>query len=208
MTNLEKETKFETSRQDFKRLLSSFSVQSQRKLTNVYYDDAHHSLALADATFRIRLFDAPADCPVITLKIPTEYQNGVRVCVEAEIIAPRHYYDSCPSKIDLNQDMYCNMLKYLKPFNISILLRLGSMCTTRYKLMVDDEILVDLDHVDLPNGTSFYEIEFESQSISEHGFFARKVLPSLQCVKPSRISKYQRFIRVIKGLPVCVGTPE
>jgi uncharacterized protein YjbK len=202
MPHLEVETKFELTAAGFERLKSAGSVSRCEEQLNVYYD-AEWRLADISSTLRIRFFDASA--PILTLKIPVAENGDQRVMREFEVALRPHELRlgrSChPPRIDVEHELPQEFGEWLLVLGVKQVERMGWVRNTRVVLNVQSVGQLELDRLELPDGTVIYEAEIESRDDCVHERLARFVCRYAPDAKPSRVSKFQRFRKAVTSLP-------
>jgi hypothetical protein len=201
MQNLEVETKFELTPDGFERLKSVGSISRCEEQLNVYYD-AQWKLADRSSTLRIRFYDASP--PVLTLKIPVTENGDQRVMREYEIALVPHHSSlgrSCrPPSIDVEHELPREFGEWLLVLGVKQVQRMGWVRNTRIVLNVDSVGQLELDRLELPDGTVIHEVEIESPDDWVHERLSRFVCRYAPDAKPSRISKFQRFRAAVTSL--------
>lgn len=194
MHQLETESKFELTAADFERLLTLGQVSSSADQLNVYYD-AEWKLADSASTLRIR-FGASVD-PVLTLKVPVAQNGPKRVMREFEIRLARENATSArshhPATINVERDLPSELQNYLVHLGVNRLVRMGWVRNSRTVLEISGLGSLELDRLRLPDGTTYYEVEIESNSDRVHESLVRWIRTYAPEAKPSLISKFQRF---------------
>jgi uncharacterized protein YjbK len=194
MSQLEIESKYELTAADFERLLTLGQVSSCADQLNVYYD-AEWKLADSASTLRIR-FGASID-PVLTLKVPVAQNGSRRVMREFEIRLARDNATSTgshhPAAIHVERDLPSELRYYLVQLGVNKLVRMGWVRNSRTVLEVSGIGSLELDRLELPNGTTYYEVEIESNTDRVHESLVQWVRTYAPDAKPSLVSKFQRF---------------
>lgn len=197
MAEQEVETKLKVTRKDFERLREEGTVHKKIEQRNVYYDQ-DEELSRASATFRIRFYSSGG--PVMTLKLPQEGEGEARTCLEVESKLEDKNFR--PEEVDVGQDLPDEFSQPLRQLGVQHLEKLGCMPNSRFLVRLTDDLEVEMDHARLPTGEEFYEVEFENDDMEEH-HRAKDLIHSLvSSAHPSDLSKYERFVRALKGLPV------
>lgn len=200
MTQHEVETKLTVSKEDFESLLQHGKVQDCINQLNVYFDQGHQ-LSSRASTFRIRLFGAGKPS-VMTLKVPVQSENRdldeTRRTLEVEKELDSHNAEHPPKGLDVAQDLPSEFETELSKLNLSYLQRLGAMRTWRHLVQISSDVIIEADHVRLPSGEEFYEIEFESESPERHQEVLDTIRDLISSSVPSRCSKYERFVQSLQ----------
>jgi hypothetical protein len=160
----------------------------------VYYD-AGWKLADIASTFRIRFFDASD--PVLTLKIPIAQHGEQRIMREFELTLPwhtPHLLASCrPAKIDVERELPEEIGECLLVLGVHQVQRMGWVRNTRIVLDILSLGQIELDRLELPDGSVIFEVEIESADDAVHENLARIIRSYAPDAQPSRVSKFQRF---------------
>lgn len=189
---IEVESKFELSRDDFERLRASGTLVRRKEQLNVYYDD-EGILSEAAITFRVRF--TLGDSPRLTLKIPQGCEGGARRAVEIE----SDYVNKFPvRRFRVVSDLPSEFAAALGDLGVSGVHRLGWMRTTRWVIALTEDVEVELDRVDLPNGEVFFEAEVEEPESARRERAVREILCRAVNAVPSQISKFERFARTLE----------
>lgn len=190
---IEVESKFELTEDDFDQLRNSGRVIRCNEQLNVYYD-AGGRLASAAITLRVRLTKGIA--PRMTLKIPEGLSQEKRRSVEIEA----DFRSRIPMRLlAVPSDLPQEFASPLSELGINAVERLGWMRTTRWLVAFGDEVEVELDRVDLPGGTVFYEAEVEEAESGKHSRAVAEVRKRASNASPSCVSKFERFARVLRS---------
>lgn len=196
MPYLEVETKFELSEGDFECLKSLGHVASCANQLNVYYD-ANWKLADSSTTLRIRFKDG-AD-PVLSLKIPVSHDGLRRVMQEVEITLPRQRPSPLrsrhPANIDVERELPEEFCEYLRYLNVRHLERVGWVRNTRFVVEIENLGHIELDRLELPDGSVVHEAEIESGNDWMQQSLSDLVCQHAPQARPSTVSKFQRFRR-------------
>lgn len=191
---LEYETKYELSSQGFDRICGAWEVRHRHNQLNVYYD-AEWRLAECASTLRIR-FDGDST-PMLTLKVPVTTDGAKRVMREFELPVPRswstHGRSIRPKSIDVERDLPLELACYLRALGITRVVRVGWVRNTRLVMEAEGGGCIELDRLELPDGSVFHEAEIEAESESLHAHLSRLVTTIAPEATPSRVSKFQRF---------------
>lgn len=194
MQHLEVESKFELTASDFERLKSLGHVSRCADQLNVYYDEQWR-LADSSSTLRIRFDDHSG--PVLTLKVPVSHVGEKRVMREFEIKLAHQPASQLgsphPTAIDVTKELPAELSEYLLVLGVRQLQRMGWVRNTRLVLDVHGVGTVELDKLELPDGSVVYEAEIESDSSPVHDSVVSWVCLHAPEARPSRISKFQRF---------------
>jgi uncharacterized protein YjbK len=198
MQHLEVETKFELSANGFECLKTIGRVCRSVDQLNVYYD-AGWKLADNSATLRIRFHDRSN--PVLTLKIPILRSGAQRVMRELETVLSRQGPMLCrsqhPISIDVERDLPEEVAQYLLCIGVHHLQRVGWVRNTRLVLEIGDVGHIELDRLELPDGSVVHEAEIETESTWAQERLAQIVCRHVPDAKPSTTNKFQRFRRAV-----------
>jgi hypothetical protein len=179
MQHLEVESKFELSEQDFERLRY----------------DAHWQLADRASTLRIRFCGGKQ--PVLTLKAPFGQEGAKRTMREIEIPLSRHcrfgLRSAHATSIDVENELPGELRDYLLTLGVRSLRRVGWVRNIRFVLEVRDLGEIELDRLELPDGTTVFEAEIETDNAWVHERLSQLVCTLAPAAKPSLLSKFQRF---------------
>lgn len=194
MQHLEIESKFELSAEDFE-ILKHLGVVIQRKQQlNVYYD-THWKLADSASTLRIR-FDDDSD-PVLTLKVPVARTGPKRTMREFEFALPAYRSvlsrSRHPAAIDVGRELPQELSDCLLFLGVNRVERVGWVRNTRFVLAIESFGQIELDRLELPDGSVVHEAEIESHDPGAHEYLARLVCERAPAATPSKLSKFQRF---------------
>jgi len=194
VSHLEVETKFELSVDDFECLKALGRVAHYEEQLNVYYD-AHWKLADNAVTLRIRFNDGSD--PVLTLKMPISQTGTRRVMREFEIVLSRNeaipFRSHHPMRIDIERELPDQLGEYLLHLGIRHVHRVGWVRNTRLVLEIENVGHIELDRLELPDGSVVHEVEIESDSESAHRRLEQIICLHAPHARPSSISKFQRF---------------
>ncbi|MEO9226594.1 MAG: CYTH domain-containing protein [Gemmatimonadaceae bacterium] len=184
------------SETDFDALKRLGHIASRAEQLNVYYDAAW-KLADSSTTLRIRFKDG-AD-PVLSLKIPVSHSGSRRVMQEIELTLPKGCPALLPSRhpmrIDVDRQLPDDFCEYLRQLGVKHLERVGWVRNTRYVLEIEDIGSIELDRLELPDGSVVHEAEIESDNDWTHRSLADFVCQYAPQARPSAVSKFQRFRR-------------
>jgi uncharacterized protein YjbK len=183
----EVETKLELTGEAFQKLLSACRLLKQVEQLNVYYD-FEDRLADHAATLRVRY--QRCSTPRMTLKIPIESTGGRRTAVEIEEEATRSIPARCMS---VSRDLAPSFTEVLLDFGISKVERLGAMRNRRITARLPRGSEIELDRVELPDGSLFFEVEVENDDPAAHDR-AMAEISDLITYSFSEVSKFQRFL--------------
>jgi uncharacterized protein YjbK len=189
------ETKFELDESGFQRLKAAGRVESCTQQLNVYFDD-NWSLANQAATFRIRF--TPDGPPEATLKVPVSQEDATRTMKEIEVLLREHRagdrFVSLPHRrLDVSRDLPFELRSEILRLGVKSLQRVGWMRNTRYVVAIEPEGQIELDRTILPDGSTVFEAEVESEDAVTHRKLSRFILSRVPWAKPSGMSKFQRF---------------
>lgn len=194
MAKLEVESKFELTEAEFESIRNAWKVRGCRRQLNVYYDLGWR-LAELSATLRIR-FDEDAT-PVLTLKVPVSANGAKRTMCEFEVPISEHWRtergSARPKSLDVQNDLPGNLAGPLEALGVSCLARVGWVRNTRLEVDADGSGVIELDRLELPDGSTFLEAEIETNSQEQHELLTRKLAELAPHARPSRLSKFQRF---------------
>jgi uncharacterized protein YjbK len=191
---LEVETKFELTADGFRELQAIGRICGKQDQLNVYYD-ADWKLAESSATLRIR-FSCSSE-PVLTLKVPVSRSGAVRVMQEFEIGLVSHRSTLCRSKrptaIDVERELPSELGDSLMCLGVYHVRRVGWVRNTRLAIEVSEVGRIELDRLELPDGSIVHEAEIETNSDWAQQRLAELVCNHAPEAKPSTINKFQRF---------------
>lgn len=194
MQRLEVESKFELSAEGFECLKHLGRIHQREDQLNVYYD-AQWLLADNSVTLRIR-FIRGGD-PLLTLKIPVSHAGYQRVMREFELRLPAHsaapFHSPRPISIDIDRDLPEQWRKHLLGLQVRQVYRVGWVRNTRLLLSIDALGQLELDRLELPDGSVVYEAEIETNSQSAQERLVELVRRHVPDAAPCAISKFQRF---------------
>jgi uncharacterized protein YjbK len=199
MTEYERETKLQLNRDDFNDLLQEGEIVERTDQLNIYFD-SDHELSQAAATFRIRLY-SPSANPAMTLKLPVQNGSSIRTCMEVETTLDEGDPKVRFKEIDVAQQLPQRFSVHLKRLGVQRLQRLGCMRTDRHLVRIGKDLIVEMDRVRLPDGKNFFEIEFESDDLSEHERALRLIRSKTTSASQSRLSKYERCVESLADTP-------
>jgi uncharacterized protein YjbK len=185
MAQIEIESKFELPPEGFEKLKASGIVERCEEQLNVYYD-AEWRLANSSATCRVRYNGG--SYPVMTLKVPVSQQGANRVMREYEVVTT-----GCPSRIDVDKELPAEWANVLHPLGVDRLNRVGSVRNTRFVVVVKSIGALELDRLELPDGSVVHEVEIETDDRSVQRQLTAFVFENVPDAKPSVVSKFQRF---------------
>lgn len=210
MQHLEVETKFELTANGFECLKAIGRVCRREDQLNVYYD-AEWKLANNSATLRIRFHDRSN--PVLTLKIPICRSGAQRVMRELEIALSRQgpmlLRSQHPTSIDVERDLPKELGQYLLCIGVHHVQRVGWVRNTRLVLEISDVGYIELDRLELPDGSVVHEAEIETESAWAQERLAQIVCRHVPDAKPSTANKFQRFRQAaMEGYALSVAQPE
>lgn len=203
---IENELKLRVCREHFYAVVNAYYIEAKRELLNVYYDTADHIFYSHNHTYRIRYEKGSKYYPKSQLKLSQDRPTDGRfVRKEYELrhpsfVPPRviylivrnpfcdnynaeSYYDPLGRKHDVDKAAIYTIQqarKNAKPADAR-LFRLGSARTTRYNLKTRAGIL-EADRVDLPNGQTYFELEYEGNDIPELMQSLRYELPEQRLI--------------------------
>ena len=194
MQRLETESKFELTPEAFERLKALGNIARQEDQLNVYYD-AQWKLAEHSATLRVR-FHAGAR-PVLTLKLPVSHAGSHRVMKEFEVVLSNKR-GSClrsprPNSIDIETQLPKQFRDRLRELGITQVQRVGWVRNMRVVVIIENMGQLELDRLELPDGSVVHEVEIESRSESVRNHLADVVCRYAPDAMPSKINKFQRF---------------
>lgn len=209
LQRLEVETKFEVSASDFERLKSIGRVCRREDQLNVYYD-AEWKLADSAATLRIRFHDGSE--PVLTLKTPASVSGAQRVMREFEIILARPdsmlFRSLHPISIDVEKDLPNELGECLLYLGVNRVQRVGWVRNTRLLLEIGEVGAIELDRLELPDGTIVYEVEIETDDEWAQEHLAQILYRHVPDAKPSSVNKFQRFRKAATDACICSGAAD
>lgn len=197
MKSIEVESKFEISQKDFVKIKNTCEIKEIQEQLNIYFD-YNNCLSNHSVTFRIRISNKSN--PKMTLKIPAHQELGLREVIEIEKELDSNFDFNSLSEINIDNDLPQEFKNYLQLFNLKELKKIGVMRTNRRVTYLNKEIEVELDEVELPNGTMFFEVEVENDEY-HYRKAAENILRQITSgIVPSHCSKYERFTEAIKAL--------
>jgi uncharacterized protein YjbK len=193
MKHEEIESKFELSADDFERLRAAGRVRGCKDQLNVYYDH-DHVLERSATTLRIRFI--PATTPVLTLKVPKSFAGAKRTASEIE-----HEVEvwKAPSELEVGRELPSDVCGVLADLGVSHVNRIGWMRNKRWSIELRDGCAIDLDCVSLPDGTTFFEAEVETDDMDAHGFAVDVIRDVAASARPSTQSKFERFCTALRA---------
>lgn len=195
MSKTEIESKLELSADDFEVLRCSGRIADVDQQLNVYYD-CRGQLSVRSATFRVRL--RAGRRPVMTLKLPKSREGARRTSVEVEreVTGGERVRPPALRSLDLpNEFAQC-----LGELGIDRLDRVGWMRNTRYVVFfTGDEHPIELDCTSLPDGSTVYEAEIECDDLAVHERLVDTVYRLARSARPSKTSKFERFVMALRG---------
>ncbi|HXE59100.1 MAG TPA: CYTH domain-containing protein [Gemmatimonadaceae bacterium] len=196
MRHLEFETKFELTAGSFDRVKSMGRISRRDDQLNVYYDAAWR-LADSSSTLRIR-FHQRAD-PILALKIPIDFIGATRVMQEFEVILSRRNSvfarSRHPTVIDVQADLPRELGSRLLSLGLERVERIGWMRNTRLVIEIGDVGCIELDRLQLPDGTVVHEAEIETEKVSVQERLSALLCRHAPDALPSTMNKFQRFRR-------------
>jgi uncharacterized protein YjbK len=217
MPNLEVETKLELNESEYRHLKTLGRITRRESQVNVYFDD-QWKLANASATFRIRFLEDGSD-PVLTMKVPISHDDDRRVMQEHNMVLNKENRPRIRSlhltTIGVEEDLPEEFRDYLLHLGIKQIQRVGLVQNSRLLLEIENIGNIELDVLDLPDGTVVHEAEIESDDASVRERLAGFVRQHAPQAVPSLMSKFQRFRRaaeayqqLISGSPTALDAEE
>jgi len=186
----EVEAKLTLSESDFYRLRERGRVVGQMDQLNIYYDSEGRLSALK-ATLRVRMSHGAA--PVLTLKLPVRQNGSVRHAVEIETPLARGASILRKRKVKVPDEIPPEFTLHLSELAIHHLCRVGWMRTLRQVVRLPNRVTIELDHVRLPNGSQFFEVEIEDSDSKARDKAVRTIKRFAKSASPSLQSKFERF---------------
>lgn len=206
MNHIEIEAKYEVSEDSFARLQSSGTVIRREQQLNTYYD-CRWALASRSITFRIRrLHLAP---PVITMKVPVKESSRGRVMRELEVnLSSKARKVKEPASLEVANDLPPAFQRELRSIGVNRLEKVGSIRNTRVVVGLAGLGEIDLDRVELPDGTIVYEVEIEHSNDAIRAQLVGIVLQIAPGARPSTLSKFQRFYEAAREINASAAKSE
>lgn len=204
MLNIENESKFTLTKNDYEKILSSCKIIKKKQHINAYYDSNYKLLSI-DATCRIRLLESRE--AELTLKIPVSVdENNVRKSQEFNYpFTEKLYYilktgpvmnlEIVPYRLSLKW-MPEEIVDKLQAIDIKFLEAIGSTLNVRHVLDLNG-LNFELDYVTMPNNKFLYELEIEENDLEKQKQIITEVLNIVPDIQPSKTNKYQKFIESI-----------
>lgn len=189
--NTELETKIEVSRDSLDRLRSACRILREHEQLNVYYD-SNDELSRRAATLRVRY--EKDSSPRFTLKLPIGTNSGRRCSLEVEAPSRR----MIPARKIHLEDFAPSFQGYLSEMGVSGVVRLGAMRTFRVDAVLPSGLPVELDMVRLPGGSTFCEVEIESDDVAVHTEALAEIRSIIGSFSFSHRSKFERFVGALR----------
>lgn len=200
-TSIEVETKIELDERDFERVRRAGTVRKCVEQLNVYYDQ-DWKLAKRAATFRIRMLEG--EPPIVTLKVPVRRHRGRREAKEVELglrtIEEQLSLWSSRRTIDVRSHLPANFRKEMVRLGIRVLSRVGWIRNRRYVVEFDPVGSLELDRIELPDGTVAFEAEIESPDLAVHQRLSELIHQLAPSARAAHVSKFERFVVALRRL--------
>jgi len=196
VAEIEAEVKLTISPEDYHRILASGDLLGCREQLNVYFHDPRR-LREGSGFFRVR-FETGSP-PVATLKIPVDWEGGVRRMVEMEepleAMGPG-LYPRPRRRVDV-EDLSGEMARHFLAMGVTALVRLGWMRNRRCLVGLGREGVVEVDRTLLPDRTVQYEVEIETSDPGTRKALVERVRDLAPSAAPSSLGKFSRFLEAM-----------
>ena len=137
---------------------------------------------------------------MLSLKIPVSRHGAQRVMQEIEVTLPKHSQSRLKSQhpmcIDVEHELPEQFGEYLLCLGVRRVERVGWVRNTRLVLEIEDHGQIELDTLELPDGSVVHEVEIESANDSVHEHLTQLVCQHAPQAMPSTVSKFQRLRRI------------
>lgn len=200
MQKLETETKLELNRDGFQVILEGGVLRKKVDQLNIYFD-SHWKLANRKSTFRIRLSHNKS--PQITFKIPVSINKDRRVAKEfefdlnAESSGHSHDIRILAKTLLVKRLLPSDMAAEMKALGIQKLERVGWVRNSRYVVAFYGYGEIELDHLKLPDGSDFFEVEIEESDPLLRNKLVTLIRELVPDARPSLLSKFERFRQAV-----------